>query len=73
MTDYYHTTVNLAEVDVDLLLTESEIKRASQRAIKRPDDIPISQGKAWPVDCPTKKCSLLRWIMGRCCECDNPK
>ena len=28
MTEYFHTTVNLAEVDVDLLLTESEIKRA---------------------------------------------
>ena len=71
MTDYFHTTVDLAEVEVDLLLTESEIKRASQRAIKNPDDIPLSGGKSWPVDCPTKKCSILKWIMGRCCECDK--
>ena len=45
MTDYFHTTVDLAEVEVDLLLTSSEIKRASQRALKKPEDVPLSGGK----------------------------
>ena len=70
MTNYYHTQLKLEDVPVDLLLTETEVKKAAERALKNPDKIPMdNSGTGWPINCPQKKCGLLQWIMGKCCEC----
>ena len=54
----------------DVLLTEEEVKKTTTRALKNPEDIPCGDGAGcWPVDCRDSKCSLLQWIMGKCCEC----
>jgi len=68
MREYIHTCVNLEGNTVDLLLTETEFKRASSRAIKNPEHVPIC-GQCWKADAPKTKCTLLNWLMGECCEC----
>ena len=69
MADYYHTQLKLEDVPVDLLLTETEVKKAAERALKNPKKVPTDASAAWPISCPQKKCGLLQWIMGKCCEC----
>jgi len=70
MANYYHTKLKLEDVPEDLLLTEAEIKKSAERALKNPSKIPVDDSAAcWPINCPQKKCGLLQWIMGKCCEC----
>ena len=70
MTDYHHGKIKLEGVTVDLMLTETEVKKAAERALKNPDKIPVGDSaSSWPINCPQKKCGLLQWIMGKCCEC----
>ncbi len=69
MTDYHHGKINLEGVSVDLILTETEVKKAAERAINNPDKVPYDNGACWPIDTPKKKCGLLKWIMGKCCDC----
>ena len=69
MAGYHHTKIELDGVPVDLVLTESEVKKTAARALKNPDMIPMGKGSCWPIDAPKKKCSLLKWIMGKCCDC----
>jgi hypothetical protein len=69
MTDYYHTKLDLEGVPVDLLLTETEVKKTAARALKNPDMVPLTNNSCWPIDTPKKKCGLLKWIMGKCCDC----
>lgn len=70
MSGYYHTKLKLEDVPVDLVLTEAEVKKAAARALKNPDMIiPCGDDSCWPVDTPKKKCGLLKWIMGKCCDC----
>ena len=69
MTDYHHGKINLEGVSVDLILTEAEAKKAAERAINNPGKIPYDSGSCWPIDTPKKKCGLLKWIMGKCCDC----
>ncbi len=67
---YIHGVTDLENVPVDILLTEAEFKKAAERALKNPDQIrSCGEGQCWPVDTPKKKCGLLKWVMGRCCEC----
>lgn len=70
MSEYVHTCIEVDGVSVDLLLTETEIKKTAQRALKNPTEIP-SCNQCWPISCKNTKCSLLKWIMGRCCECGD--
>ena len=67
--DYYHTKLEVDGVPVDLLLTEGEVKKASERALKYPEKVSWNENTCWPVECRDTKCSLLKWIMGKCCEC----
>ncbi len=68
--EYIHGISNLEEVPVDILLTEAEFKRAAERAMKHPDQVrSCGGGQCWPVDAPKRKCSLLKWVMGKCCDC----
>jgi len=70
MSKYYHSCVRVDKVPVDVLLTEEEVKKATTRALKNPEDIPCGDSaRCWPIDCRDSKCSLLQWIMGKCCEC----
>ena len=66
--DYHHAQIKLEGVFVDLILTETEVKRGATRALKNPKTVP-NTNSSWPIDCPQKKCGLLKWIMGKCCEC----
>ena len=70
MSEYLHTCIKVDGVPVDLLLTETEVKKTAQRAMKHLDEVP-SCNQCWPVECKKTKCSLLKWIMGRCCECGD--
>jgi hypothetical protein len=67
--NHYHSRVEVDGVPVDILLTETEIKSASERALNNPEQCCFGDGCCWPIDCPQTKCSLLKWIMGKCCEC----
>jgi hypothetical protein len=67
---YRHATILVDGVSVDILLDEEEIKTTSKRALKYSDYIP-NQNQCWPIGCKNTKCSLLKWIMGRCCECGD--
>ena len=69
--DYYHTKLEVDGVPVDLLLTEGEVKKSSERALKNPDKVARNENSCWPVDCANTKCGLLKWIMGKCCECGD--
>ena len=69
MAEYHHTQMLIDGVPVDLILTETEVKKTAERAIKNPDKVPVNNKSAWPINCPQKKCGLLKWIMGKCCEC----
>ena len=68
MSDYLHTCIEVDGVPVDLLLTENEVKKTAQRALKNPDDVPICN-QCWNIESRKTTCGLLKWIMGRCCEC----
>ena len=68
--EYIYGVSKLEGVPVDILLTEKEFKKAAERAIKNPEQvISCGGGRCWPIDTPQKKCSILKWVMGKCCEC----
>jgi hypothetical protein len=69
MPEYYHSQTKVGGENIDLLLTENEVKKTAERALKNPDKVPMETNNSWSINCPTKKCSLLKWIMGRCCDC----
>ena len=71
MSDYLHTCVKVDGVPVDLLLTEDQVKVASEAAIEPENQkyVKLDEGSCWPVTARDSKCSLLQWIMGKCCEC----
>lgn len=65
---YRHAIVMVDDVPIDILLTDEEIKTTSKRAIEFSDYIP-NNNQCWPIGCQKTKCGLLKWIMGKCCEC----
>ncbi len=65
---YRHTTILVDDAFVDILLSDEEIKTSAARALKYSEHIP-TQNQCWPIGCKDTKCSLLKWIMGKCCEC----
>ncbi len=67
---YRHTTILVDGVPIDILLSDEEIKTSSERAMKYAEYIP-NQNQCWPIGCKSTKCGLLKWIMGRCCECGD--
>ncbi len=69
MSEYHHTKISVDNVPVDLLLTEDEVKEAAERAIVEAEHVPSNTNSAWPVECRNTKCGLLKWIMGKCCDC----
>jgi hypothetical protein len=57
---------------LDLLLTDTEAKRAIKRALKNPEDIPVGEGtcgKSWPCEDRETRCGFWKRILGQCCEC----
>tara|TARA_Y100001963_G_scaffold146476_1_gene221480 strand:- start:497 stop:721 length:225 start_codon:yes stop_codon:yes gene_type:complete len=72
MDDHHHIQIELEGVPVDLLLTDTEVKIAAARAIDMPQFISSTDSAGcWPIDTPKKKCGILKWIMGRCCDCNT--
>jgi hypothetical protein len=69
MSEYYHTKINVDDVPVDLLLTEEQVKNAAERAIVEAEHVPSDANSCWPIQCKTTKCGLLKWLMGKCCDC----
>ena len=69
MSEYHHTKITVDNVPVDLLLTEDEVKQAAERAIVEAEHVPSDSQSCWPIECKRTKCNLLKWIMGKCCEC----
>jgi len=62
---YLHAITMVEGKMIDLLLTDSEAKRAAKRAVKNPEDVP-SVGQSWPI-CPEKeRCSFWKRFFGTC-------
>lgn len=63
----YFSKIDVDGRCIDLLLTETEIARASKRAIdpKNCDQIPDNLNTCWPIDKPPA-CSFWDKILGNC-------
>ena len=69
---YIHGVTDLENVPVDILLTEAEFKKAAERALKNPEDIPVNErtcGKSWPCEDRETRCGFWKRVLGQCCEC----
>jgi|APSaa5957512535_1039671.scaffolds.fasta_scaffold116367_3 hypothetical protein len=72
--NYYYGKVVIDGVSVTVMLTEKETQKTSERAMDNIEKVPseITEGDCWDVECcRTTKCSLLKRIMGKCCDCDG--
>jgi len=63
--ELFHTSIKIDDRCVDLLLTESEAKTASNRAQAMPTKIPVD-GQCWPIEKPNSKCRIWDFVTGKC-------
>ena len=70
MEDYIHVSTSFDGRCVDLLLTQEELQEAAIRAFKNPDQVPAN-GQCWSIEKPSKSCSILQFVMGKCACVDS--
>jgi len=69
----YYTKIEVDGRCIDLLFTEKEIAKASERTIleENKEFIPENVNTCWPIEQPPK-CSFWDRIIGNC-KCENKK